>query len=87
MSAKILAFPDRSLNALLDPFRRAVRVRVRKLLEDADCIEADTGYVGICVGMEGVVTGVGGEPGFIEVTLDRNGEQIAFHRTELELVR
>ena len=89
MSARVLVFRTRQQKTFdeLDPFAGRCRVRVRKLLEDSDWIEAETGYADIAVGMEGVVCGIGDEPGFVEVLLDRNGEQLNFHRTELEVVR
>lgn len=56
--------------------------------DDVDWIEAETGYKDVKAGLEGKVTGLPepGNPGYFEVELDRNGEQLCFNHRELRAV-
>lgn len=62
------------------------RVALRDLEEDADWIEAETGYSGVVEGLTGVIVGIEGENErhtYYEVELDRNGERLVFIESEL----
>lgn len=60
------------------------RVRLAKLEDDADWIEAETGYRGIRAGMLGKIVSVGE---MLEVELDRNHERLMLRECEVEVIR
>ena len=64
-------------------------VKLTRLTEDSDWIEAATGYKDVRNGLTGVIVGQeteGHEAPMWEVELDRNGERLLFQSRELKLI-
>lgn len=65
--------------------RVGARVRLLRLSDDPDWIEAETGYADVRRGLLGTVVADEGLECW-EVELDRNGERLSFGSEELEVI-